>query len=87
VSVTTLTRRLAELRRAVARRVTDDVDLALAIVEMEVDALHGGREPTIDDVIGWFLDNFKGDIEPHREYIQEALAEIVEWANAEGVLA
>lgn len=76
--ITTLTRRLAILKRALARSVHDEVDLALTVVAIQIDELHESREPTIDDLREWFLENFDGDIEEHREYIQTALAGLVE---------
>ena len=77
MSFTTLNRRLAILRRAVARAETDEVDLALALVEINIDELHSEREPTIDDLRVWFLENFDGDIEPHLAYIQTELEGLV----------
>jgi len=77
MSISTLTRRLAILRRAVDRSVTDDVDEALVLVEISIDALHG-ESYTREDVERWFLENFDGELELHLQYIQTALAELVE---------
>jgi len=45
-----------EIRRLVKIRPTQDaVDYALALVEIEVDALQGSREATEKDLISWFL--------------------------------
>lgn len=77
MSITTLTRRLAILQRAVARSVTDDVDFALVCVAIRIDELHGSREPTIDDLREWFLENYDGELEAHLEYIQTSLADLL----------
>ena len=72
MSITTLTRRLAILQRAVARSVTDDVDLSLVVVAIEIDALHG-ESYTKEDCERWFLEHYDGELEDHLEYIQTAL--------------
>jgi len=76
MSLTTLTRRLAILARAVSRTKTDEIDLALCVVAIEIDSLHGGSYSR-DDVDRWFLENFDGEIEPHLAYIQQNLADLL----------
>jgi len=75
MSITTLTRRLAILQRAVSRAVTDEVDLSLTVVAIEIDSLHGGSY-TLDDLREWFLENYDGELEEHLEYIQTNLANL-----------
>ena len=79
MSITTLTRRLAILQRAVARSVTDDVDLALTVVAIEIDSLHG-ESYTREDVDRWFLENYDGPLEEHLGYIQQNLADLCDSA-------
>ena len=76
MSITTLTRRLAILQRTLDRALVDDVDRALACVEIEMDALHGESVPELDTLRTWFLENYDGEIEPHLAYIQRALNEL-----------
>ncbi len=82
MSITTLTRRLAILKRAVARSVTDDVDRALAVVAIRIDELHSG-EYTLDDLRTWFLENYDGELEEHLEYIQQNLADLCDSADSQ----
>jgi len=84
MSITTLTRRLAILQRAVDRAVTDEVDHALICVEIQMDELHGESVPELDDLRIWFLENFDGDIEPHLAYIQRALNELQPSSEIDG---
>jgi len=78
VSITTLTRRLAILQRAVSRSLTDEVDRALCVVAIDIH-MRGG-EPTLDDLREWFFENYDGPLEEHLEYIQENLADLCDSA-------
>ena len=58
----------------------NEIDRALAVVEIYIDEFHGERRPTRDEVETWFVDNANigvDEIHYNREYIRNHLDRLI----------